>query len=572
MKNSLRLICTALNALAILLSAFTPLVSVPQASGLDSPPFDRILSEGFTSVVIENTSGRTQVQTWNSNRVRVMATRPTAVNGGPLDAAINLERVAPAALKIAVRRPQVNSQIELSVYVPRHVNLTVRGGAEEVVIKGLTGALSVETDTGAIALHLPPAASTDLSLRSIEGAITSKLPLMVFGPVNTHALDGRIGQGGAPVILRSTSGAIDLVPDDPARLALAGGRAIDEATTGAPSIIKLTQTTALNGSTGEAQSGPADVVGHSAAESASAPSGAVGEGELRPGEEVVKVNVRTVNLNAKVTDAGGKLIPDLTKDDFQVFEDNVAQEVVHFEPITAPVNVVLLLDLSGSTKDRMKIMKKAAKKFIDSLAPNTRIAAAAFTRKFMLISDFTADRKLLKDRIDDVKNLNSGTAFYDSMWATLDLFKEVQERRKAVVVLTDGVDNSISSENYEARHPFDELQARMTQADVTIYPIYFDTEYEATVKRRGQDSHESYVTARKQLQQIADDTGGTLFKAERAEDLEGVYQRVASELHTFYSVAYNPKDTNYDGRWRSVNIQIKGRQAAVRTKRGFYAK
>jgi VWFA-related protein len=574
MKNSLRLTCTVLNALAIFLSALTPLVAVTQAGGLDSPPFDRILSEGFSSVVIENLSGRTQVQTWNSNHVRVMATRAGAASGGgPLDSAINLERVAPATLKIAVRRAQASSQIELSVYVPRHVNLTVRGGAEEVVIKGLTGALSVETDTGAIALHLPPAASTDLSLRSIEGTITSKLPLMVFGPVNTHALDGRIGQGGAPVILRSTSGSIELVPDDPARLAVAGGRAIDESTTGAPSIIKLAQTTALNGSTDEAQSGPADVVGHSAAESASAPSGAVGEGELRPGEEVVKVNVRTVNLNAKVTDAGGKLIPDLTKDDFQVFEDNVAQEVVHFEPITAPVNVVLLLDLSGSTKDRMKIMKKAAKKFVDSLAPNTRIAAAAFTRKFMLISDFTADRKLLKDRIDDVKNQNSGTAYYDAMWATLDLFKEVQERRKAVVVLTDGVDNSISSENYEARHPFDELQARMTQDDVTIYPIYFDTEFEVTVKRRlGQDSHESYVTARKQLQQIADDTGGTLFKAERAEDLEGVYQRVASELHTFYSVAYNPKDTNYDGRWRNVSIQIKGRQAAVRTKRGFYAK
>ncbi|MFL6211613.1 MAG: VWA domain-containing protein [Pyrinomonadaceae bacterium] len=573
MKNSLRLTCTVLNALAIILSALTPLVSSTQAGSLDSPPFDRILSEGFTSVVIENTSGRTQVQTWNSNRVRVMATREGVASGsGSLDAAINFERVAPTALKIAVRRAQPSSQIELSVYVPRHVNLTVRGGAEDVVIKGLTSALSVETATGAIALHLPPAASTDLSLRSIEGAITSKLPLMVFGPVNTHALDGRIGQGGAPVILRSTSGTIELVPDDPARLALAGGRAIDESTTGAPSIIKLAQATTSNGSTDDAQSGPADVVGHGAAESASSPLGAVGNGELRPGEEVVKVNVRTVNLNAKVTDAAGKLIPDLTKDDFQVFEDNVAQEVVHFEPITAPVNVVLLLDLSGSTKDRTKIMKKAAKKFIDSLAPNTRIAAAAFTRKFMLISDFTADRKLLKDRIDDVKNLNSGTAFYDSMWATLDLFKEVQERRKAVVVLTDGVDNSISSENYEARHPFDELQARMTQDDVTIYPIYFDTEYEVTVKRRGQDSHESYVTARKQLQRIADDTGGTLFKAERAEDLEGVYQRVASELHTFYSVAYNPKDTNYDGRWRNVSIQIKGRQAAVRTKRGFYAK
>ena len=286
----------------------------------------------------------------------------------------------------------------------------------------------------------------------------------------------------------------------------------------------------------------------------------------------MKVNVRTVHLNARVTDGAGRLIPDLTRNDFLVFENDLEQEVVQFEPVTAPVNLVLLLDLSGSTKDRMKVMKKAAKKFIDSLKPNTRIAVAAFTRKFLLISDFTDDRKLLKDRIDHVKNLQSGTAFYDAMWATLDLFNEVRERRKAVVVLTDGVDNSLSSDNYEPRHPFDELLARLTQEDLTIYPIYFDTEYEVTVKRRGQDTHEAYVAARKQLQRVADDTGGTLFKAERAEDLEGVYQRVASELHTLYSVAYNPKDKNYDGQWRNVSIKIKDKPAAARTKRGYYAR
>ena len=86
----------------------------------------------------------------------------------------------------------------------------------------------------------------------------------------------------------------------------------------------------------------------------------------------------------------------------------------------------------------MKVMKKAARKFVDTLSPDTRIAVAAFTRKFMVFSNFTLDRKLLKDRIDGVKNLHSGTAFYDSMWAALDLFQEAGGRRKAIVVLTDG--------------------------------------------------------------------------------------------------------------------------------------
>ena len=220
----------------------------------------------------------------------------------------------------------------------------------------------------------------------------------------------------------------------------------------------------------------------------------------------------------------------------------------------------------------MKIMKRAAKKFTDSLRPDARIAVAAFARNFMVVSNFTGDRKLLESRIDGVKTFNSGTAFYDSMWAALDLFHEIDGKRKAVVVLTDGVDNSLSYEDHEPRHPFDELLARVVQEDVTVYPIYFDTEYEAVVKRRGRDSHEAYVTARLQLGKIADGAGGTLFKAERAEDLEGVYQRVASELQTLYSVAYYPKDKDYDGGWRAVGVRVTRPQVSVKTKPGYYAK
>ena len=163
-------------------------------------------------------------------------------------------------------------------------------------------------------------------------------------------------------------------------------------------------------------------------------------------------------------------------------------------------------------------------------------------------------------------------AFPDSMWAALDLFQETEAKRKAVVVLTDGVDNSLSHDDFDPRHPFDDLLARVTQEEVTIYPIYFDTEYEAVVRRRGGDSHEAYVTARRQLQKVSDSSGGTLFQAEHAEDLEGVYQRVASELQTLYSISYYPVDKDYDGRWRAVSVQVTRAQAQVRTRPGYYAK
>src|SRR4029079_7492116 len=204
------------------------------------------------------------------------------------------------------------------------------------------------------------------------------------------------------------------------------------------------------------------------------------------------------------------------------------------------------------TEHKIKVMKKAAQKFVDSLKPTDRIAVAGFTRRFFIISNFTSDHKLLKDRIGDIKNRHSGTAYYDAMWATLDLLDEAKASRKSIVVLTDGVDNSLDHPNdaeFDPRHSYAELLARIEEADATIYPIYLDTEYE-TLGSRGRNGHEAYVTARSQLQALADQTGAVMFKAERAEDLEGVYTQVAAELHSLYSVAYAPQHIRTDGKWR----------------------
>jgi VWFA-related protein len=303
-------------------------------------------------------------------------------------------------------------------------------------------------------------------------------------------------------------------------------------------------------------------------------SGEEGAATKRSEENVIKLEGRLVNLNVKVSDRMGKPLAALKKDDFQVIEDSVPQDVDYFEPINSPLNLVLLLDLSGSTEKKMKVMKKAAKKFIDSLKLSDRIAIAGFTRRFFVISNFTTDHKLLKDRIDDMKNRHSGTAYYDAMWATLDLLDEANAGRKAIVVLTDGVDNSLDhpdSSEYVPKHDFKELMARIEEADATIYPIYLDTEYE-TIGRHGRAGHEAYVTARKQLEAVAEQTGALLFKADRAEDLEGVYQQVAAELHSLYSMAYAPKSMSRDGQWRKISVKVKRDGAVARTKRGYFAK
>jgi VWFA-related protein len=553
-KAGIRFI-TALTVAAQLLCLF---ISFPTVKANADPPiFEKTFSQRFSEIAIENPNGRTVVETWNSNRVRITASRGSGTSvAAPLESRLRFQ-VTDTDLRVSVRGERIDGSVNLLVYVPRQVNLAVRSETEAVAIKGMTSSLSVETESGQISLSVPQNSSADLSLRSIEGTISSELEMRVFGPVNPHSLDGRIGRGGVPVILRSLRGAVLLLPDEPGRIARTDSKITSDANS-----LREPQSIASASFTNTSSTYDAPTPQIVSVDATSDP----------PVADVIKIDSRLVNLNVRVTDASGKLIPDLTKADFQIFEDNVKQELVRFEPVTTPVSVILLLDASGSTKERWKVIRKAAKTFIDTLSPNTRVAVAAFTRRFLMICDFNCDRKLMKERIDDTKNLQSGTAFYDAMWAAMNLFKEINEQRKAIVVLTDGVDNSISSEDYEPRHPFDELVARINQEEVTIYPIYFDTEFQVVVKDRGSDTHESYATARKQLHQIADDTGGTLFRADKAEDLDGVYERVANELQALYSVSYNPADKNYDGKWRTVGVKINRASAQARTKRGFYAR
>src|SRR6185369_2437168 len=386
-----------------------------QARVISDTIYEKTFSQKFAAIEIKNANGRTEVETWNSNRIRVSASCTTTVDGRPIDDRIRFQ-VSDTDLKIQVREDGNERPINLLVFVPREVSLAVSGDSEMIAIRGITNALSVQTESGDISLSLPKSANTDLSLRSLDGTISSQLDVLAFGPINSHSLDGRIGRGGTPIIIRSTRGSVSLLADEAGRIARAdatitndGGR-IDP-----PPLMNAS----LSDSGNRTSAGP---------------KATLTDPNDPPVADVIKIDSRLVNLNVRVTDSAGKLIPNLSQADFQIFENNVEQQVVRFEPVTSPVSVVLLLDASSSTREHWKIMKKAAKKFIETLSPNTPIAVAAFTRRFMVICDFSCDRKTLKDRIDKSKNLSSGTAFYDATWSTLNLFKEVKEQRKAIVM------------------------------------------------------------------------------------------------------------------------------------------
>src|SRR5262249_52314309 len=272
-----------------------------------------------------------------------------------------------------------------------------------------------------------------------------------------------------------------------------------------------------------------------------------------PGRDAIRIETRLINLNVKAVDEAGRPFTDLKREDFVVSEDGGRQDVSHFKPIKAPVKLLMLLDLSGSTQKKRGAMIEAARKFIDTLSPQDKISLVAFTRQYRPLVDFTKDKTALKKELEQVKKIGGGTAFYDSMWRALDDLDKISDARKAVVVLTDGEDESLIGDK-ETAHSFDDLLGRASEEDVTIYPIYFSGQQPynriALVFGGGgglMGANDNRKIARKQLDSLAEQTGGEVFSAQREEELEGAYKRVASELHTLYSLAYSPDQLKHNG-------------------------
>lgn len=295
-----------------------------------------------------------------------------------------------------------------------------------------------------------------------------------------------------------------------------------------------------------------------------------------PGPDTIRIETRLVNLNVKAVDRGGQPLTDLKPEDFVVYEDAVKQDVTHFKPVNAPVNVLMLLDLSGSTQKKRGAMIEAARKFIDALPAQDKISLVAFTRRYRQLTDFTADKVALKKELEQVRKIGGGTAYYEAMWKALDDLDKISDARKAIVVLTDGEDESLIG-NEETIHTFDELLGRASEEDVTIYPIYFSgggNHYDKLGLLFGGGGsltgNDNRRVARKQLDDLAEQTGGEVFSAQREGELEGAYKLVASELHTLYSLAYSPDKLKHNGEFRKISVKI-GREGSVaKTRRGYY--
>ncbi len=290
-------------------------------------------------------------------------------------------------------------------------------------------------------------------------------------------------------------------------------------------------------------------------------------------DDTITLNTALVNLNVSAMLRSGSSVANLKKEDFEVYENGEAQEVEFFAPTNAPFNLVLVLDLSGSIKDKIDVVKSAALRFIDAVSSQDKVAVVTFTDQVRVISQLTNNHDVLKKRVKAIERSDGGTAFYEAMWFSLvDTLRGTRGQRNAIVVMTDGVDSSL--DRYDpapTRVSYDQLAAKFEEADALVFPIYLDTEYDE-VFNVGYSKAEAYAVARVQLERLAELTGGQKFEAQQASDLSGVYKQVAAALRTIYSVGYYPKNPERDGTYRRVQVKVKRGDVAVRTRRGYYAK
>jgi VWFA-related protein len=305
-------------------------------------------------------------------------------------------------------------------------------------------------------------------------------------------------------------------------------------------------------------------------------------------DDPVRVDSSIVRLNVGVVDDRGRPITTLPQSSFTIYEDGVKQDISRFVAAPAPFSVVMMLDMSGSTRSFRQNIQMAAARFIDALAPDDRLAVVEFYTKVNLLNDFTTDRRTAFHSIS-VANGSGDTEFYKGLLFALDKLSGEKNRRKAIVVLTDGVDTDAqdadrkllanlkdeqiaSAIKPEMNEVLRRVLDRSDAQAVTIYPLALPTGDPARLADPTPRQVAMYTAARDRLKLVADRSGGTLNSIRRLEDMATLYALVAADLRTLYTIEYAPINDRRDGKWRAIKVEVDRPGLIPRSRQGYFAK
>src|SRR5579883_167009 len=301
--------------------------------------------------------------------------------------------------------------------------------------------------------------------------------------------------------------------------------------------------------------------------------------QSKPADEAptIKVDVDIVNILASVRDKHGALVSNLEKNDFTVFEDGKQQTIQYFTKETdLPLTIGLLIDVSASQRNLIDIERNAASQFFSKvLRKKDEAFLISFGEEAELLQDYTGSPQLLTRGLEGLHVSSGvggfgpgpvptagqprGTVLYDAVYLAANDKLKTEVGRKVIVVITDGVDEG-------SRLSIKEAIEAAQKADAVIYSIYYyDPSAYGGFGLRFGGGGEGY------LRQMSDETGGHVYRVDRKNTLDSVFQQLQDEMRSQYSIGYTPTNAVKDGSYRKIDIKLANKDLKVQARKGYYA-
>lgn len=559
---------------------------------------------------VENQIGNITILPSQNNNILVQATERNTLSKASKDKIAIEENNNQVYLKVPTSK---NSPVDLKIFTPVGVNLRLLSDTGNIDVNFTLGSLVASTKTGNINLSVSENIDADLSLSSTFGAVRLtkfiKASATLKNNTKLKSFHQQLGKGGSIISLYSEQGNISLETNQSATPDIASSQIATNFPNNSSGNNNSSNNTSNNNSNNSSnnkqtpETSSVQAIEPTLNDRAIASQGLPQKPVLRrsdstdnssattnssnnsqsnnsqssssSGEEdgVIKIESQLVTLNATAVTSLGQPVVNLSQTDFSLFEDGVSQEIVHFQSVNSPFNLVLLIDLSGSVREKLNLIRRSALAFIQATRPEDKVAIITFSGSAQLVCPLTNDRNLLRKKVNDINDAESGTNFYDALVGSISwVLRQAKNERNAIVIMSDGVDNNLPGvPGRGSKASFEELLDKVKESDTIIFPIYLNTEQEV-IREMGLFIPEAYAVSRQNLQALADTTGGSIFYANQLSDLIGCYERVAAELRTIYSLGYYPTNGNNDGSFRKIRVRVKKDDVKVKTRRGYYAK
>jgi Ca-activated chloride channel homolog len=277
----------------------------------------------------------------------------------------------------------------------------------------------------------------------------------------------------------------------------------------------------------------------------------------------LRLGTDLVLLDVTVVDPSNKPVMDLKREDFTVSEDKLQQKIEFFSREQVPVSLVFAIDTSGSMRPKLDTVVKASANLVKESRSGDEMAVIEFKDQPELLEEFTRD---VDDVIDTLNGLVASrqTAMLDALYLAADYAnKEGKNRRKAVLLVTDGLDN-------DSYYKFNEVVNHLREVDVQIYLIGFINDLDkdsGLFKRSPKDKAEGL------LNKLAEETGGKAFFPKELSEVHSIAQQISTDLRTQYSIGYYPTNSRKDGSFRAVKVLVNSgsRRLIARTRNGYTA-